>query len=473
LLFNSWVFVAFFVVVYTAYLLLQGRLRSQNLLLLGAGWTFYGYWDWRFLSLLIFSTCLDYALALKIEGSEDERIRKRLLAVSLVSSLSLLGFFKYFNFFAETASTLLRTAGFAPDFVTLRIILPLGISFYTFQTMSYTVDVYRRKLPATRHFVDFAVFVCFFPHLVAGPIQRAVGLLPQVARPRQISLSQVNAALGLLLWGYLKKVAIADNVGPIADQIFDHYTQYQGFDVLIGIVAFTIQIYCDFSGYSDIARGLAKLLGFELMVNFYFPYLALNPSDFWSRWHVALSTWLREYLYIPLGGNKHGRLKTYRNLLVTMLLGGLWHGAAWNYVLWGGYHGLLLIGYRLAGVVRDDAGKVVREPAFWSRVVQRGVMLTLVMAGWVLFRSRSFDQIVYMLTHVGWQRSAFSHAFATDLFAFAGILVIVELWQFWVEDPLVITKLRVVPRACAYAVMLLWLAIAGARNAVEFIYFQF
>ena len=473
MLFNSWVFVAFFVLVYTAYLLLQGRLRAQNLLLLAAGWTFYGYWDWRFLSLLIFSTCLDYALALGIERTDRDMVRKRLLAVSLVSSLTILGFFKYFNFFTESAIALLRTAGFEPSFVTLKIILPLGISFYTFQTMSYTVDVYRRKLRATRNFVNFAVFVCFFPHLVAGPIQRAVGLLPQVEAPRHISLSQVNAALGLLLWGYVKKVAIADNVAPLADRIFDHYTQYQGFDVVLGIVAFTIQIYCDFSGYSDIARGLAKLLGFELMVNFHFPYLALTPSDFWGRWHIALSTWLREYLYIPLGGNRRGRVKTYRNLLVTMLLGGLWHGAAWNYVLWGGFHGLLLIGYRVAGVVRDDASNASIESPWWSRVVQRIVMLTFVMVGWVMFRSRSFEQIVYMLTHVGWQRSVVSEELAASLVFFAGVLVIVELWQFMVDDPLIITKLRAVPRACTYALMLVWLTLVGARHAAEFIYFQF
>ena len=473
MLFNSWVFVGFFVLVYTAYLLLQGRLRAQNLLLLAAGWTFYGYWDWRFLSLLIFSTCLDYALALGIERADRDIVRKRLLAVSLVSSLTILGFFKYFNFFTESAVTLLKTVGFEPSFVTLKIILPLGISFYTFQTMSYTVDVYRRKLRATRNFVNFAVFVCFFPHLVAGPIQRAVGLLPQVEAPRRISLSQVNAALGLLLWGYVKKVAIADNVAPLADRIFDHYTQYQGFDVVLGIVAFTIQIYCDFSGYSDIARGLAKLLGFELMVNFHFPYLALTPSDFWGRWHIALSTWLREYLYIPLGGNRHGRVKTYRNLLVTMLLGGLWHGAAWNYVLWGGFHGLLLIGYRVAGVVRDDASNANIESPWWSRVIQRIVMLTLVMVGWVMFRSRSFEQIVYMLTHVGWQRSVFSQELAISLVFFAGVLVLVELWQFTVDDPLIITKLRAVPRACTYALMLVWLTLVGARHAAEFIYFQF
>ena len=209
------------------------------------------------------------------------------------------------------------------------------------------------------------------------------------------------------------------------------------------------------------------------MVNFHFPYLALTPSDFWGRWHIALSTWLREYLYIPLGGNRHGRVKTYRNLLVTMLLGGLWHGAAWNYVLWGGFHGLLLIGYRLAGIVRDDASNASIESPWWSRVIQRIVMLTLVMVGWVMFRSRSFEQIVYMLTHVGWQRSVFSQELAISLVFFAGVLVLVELWQFTVDDPLIITKLRAVPRACTYALMLVWLTLVGARHAAEFIYFQF
>jgi D-alanyl-lipoteichoic acid acyltransferase DltB (MBOAT superfamily) len=471
-LFNSGTFVGFFIVVYAAYFALQGRLRAQNLLLVAAGWTFYGYWDWRFLGLLIFSTCLDFFLALGIERAPDERTRKRLLTISMVSSLSILGCFKYFNFFTESASHLLRVLGLRYDFFTLNVILPLGISFYTFQTMSYTIDVYRRRLHATRNFIDFAVFVCFFPHLVAGPIQRAVNLLPQVARPRHISLAQVNAALWLLLWGFFKKVAIADNVAPIANRIFDGYAHYHGLDLVVGIVAFSIQIYCDFSGYSDIARGLAKLLGFELMVNFHFPYFALDPSDFWSRWHISLSTWLREYLYIPLGGNQHGTAKTLRNLMITMLLGGLWHGAAWNFVLWGAFHGTVLVAYRVAGMARE--GFDVEVPStFIIRLAQRGLMLTLVMAGWVLFRSRSVDQIAYIFANVGLQRSSETWQSVHDLVFFAGLLPLVELWQFTRADPLVITRLRVVPRSLAYAAALVWLAVVGARSAVEFIYFQF
>ena len=270
----------------------------------------------------------------------------------------------------------------------------------------------------------------------------------------------------------MKKVAIADNVGPIANRIFDGYAQYHGLDLVVGIVAFTIQIYCDFSGYSDIARGLAKLLGFELMVNFHFPYFALNPSDFWSRWHISLSTWLREYLYIPLGGNQHGAARTVRNLMLTMLLGGLWHGAAWNYVLWGAFHGSVLVAYRVVDVARER-WPVPMPSTVITRSAQRALMLLLVMAGWVLFRSRSVDQIAYIFTNVGLQRSTETRQLVSDLVFFAGMLPLIELWQFTRSDPLVITRFRAVPRACAYAATLVWLAVVGARSAVEFIYFQF
>ncbi|NEO92828.1 MAG: MBOAT family protein, partial [Moorea sp. SIO3G5] len=300
MLFNSFIFVLFFIIVYTLYLFLNRNYKAQNILLLIASYVFYGWWDWRFLSLLALSTVVDFTVGKQLQDIKEDRKRKLLLCISLVFNLSLLGFFKYFNFFAESFSSLLQIVGLQVDWVTLTILLPVGISFYTFQTMSYTIDIYRGKLKPISNFLDFALFVSFFPQLVAGPIERATTLIPQIILPRNLNIEQINAGILLIVWGYFKKVVIADNMATIANPIFNNYTQYQGLDVLIGILAFTVQIYGDFSGYSDIARGISKLMGFELMVNFKLPYFALNPSDFWLRWHISLSTWLRDYLYIPL-----------------------------------------------------------------------------------------------------------------------------------------------------------------------------
>jgi alginate O-acetyltransferase complex protein AlgI len=312
LLFNSFAFFLFFVVVYVLHLLLaklfaRKRVKLQNLLLLVASYIFYGSWDWRFLSLIAISTLSDFVIGKSLGRVSDltpagRSRRKMLLACSVVVNLTILGFFKYFGFFAASAIDLLKFTGMRVNPLTLNVILPVGISFYTFQTMSYTIDIYRKRLQPTHSLLDFAVFVAFFPQLVAGPIERAANLLPQFARPRYIRVEQVNAGLFLILWGFYKKVVIADNVALIADQIFDHYTEYAGLDILLGVLAFSIQIYGDFSGYSDIARGLSRLMGFELLVNFRLPTFAVNPSDFWSRWHISLSSWLRDYLYIPLGG---------------------------------------------------------------------------------------------------------------------------------------------------------------------------
>src|SRR3972149_1993846 len=348
MLFNSSTFLIFFVVVYTLYLLLQKRLKAQNALLLVASYIFYASWDWRFLSLLLLSTTVDFFIAKAIGSTDDltpagKARRKTLLACSILFNLGVLGFFKYFNFFSESFIGLLNLFSMKADLITLNIVLPLGISFYTFQEMGYTIDVYRKHMKPTHNPFNFALFVAFFPHLVAGPIQRAESLLLQLERPRRITIEQVNTGLFLILWGLFKKVVIADNVREVANLIFNNYTNYSGLDIVIGGLAFAVQIYGDFSGYSDIARGIARLMGFELMVNFRLPYFALNPTDFWQRWHISLSTWLRDYLYIPLGGNRKSNLITCRNLFLTMLLGGLWHGASWNFVIWGAYHGLIPI----------------------------------------------------------------------------------------------------------------------------------
>ena len=464
--FNSFAFIVFFLIVYAGYLLLRGSHRAQNRLLLAASLFFYGYWNWRFLFLLLGTACIDFAVARAMEKTPDPVRRRLLVTVSIVANLSVLGFFKYFNFFAESFADVLGLFGQVHPLM-LRIVLPIGISFYTFQAMGYTIDVYRRVTRAEKNLLDFLVFVSFFPQLVAGPISRSNKLLTQVKAPRIIRMGQVDAGLWLLLWGYFKKVVIADNAALIAKPIFDDYTAYHGLDIVIGALAFTVQIYCDFSGYTDIARGLAKLLGFDLMLNFRLPYFARDPGDFWTRWHVSLSSWIRDYLYVPLGGNRRGPVRTYVNLAVTMLLAGLWHGAAWNYVLWGGYHGALLILYRAMGWNADPAVRTRWDP------LRIAVMFVLVVIGWVFFASRSVGQIVYMLTHAGLATSSESSERLLWLAIFTAPLVLVQLYQHRRRDLLAPVGLPLAARAPIYAALFLGLFLFGVRRSIEFIYFQF
>ncbi len=341
MVFNSLTFLVFLVLV----LLLYYRLghRGQNWMLLIASYVFYGWWDYRFLALLVFTTLFDYFCALWIENESRPKRRRLLLASSMTVNLGVLCIFKYFNFFAQSLQDAFAPFGITLSFPMLHVVLPLGISFYTFLSMSYTIDVYRRELNPTRNPIDFMLYVAFFPHLVAGPIVRASVLLPQCQKPRHTTPDEVANGIWLILMGYVKKVVIADRLAQVVNWGFSQGTPvFADANSWLIIYAFAFQIYGDFSGYSDIARGLAKLMGFELTENFRAPYLVTNPSDFWRNWHISLSTWLRDYLYVPLGGSREGRLKTYRNLMTTMLLGGLWHGAGVAYVLWGLYHGILL-----------------------------------------------------------------------------------------------------------------------------------
>ncbi len=473
MLFNSRTFLLFFAAVYPVHLALRRNRRAQNVALLLASLVFYGFWDWRFLGLLAASSGIDFFTAQKIHDSPAPKRRKAFLVLSLVSNLSILGFFKYFNFFAESTAALLRTVGLHATAPTLSILLPVGISFYTFQAMSYCIDVYRGELEPTRSPLDYALFIAFFPHLVAGPIQRPRVLLPQMANERKVTWDQVNAGLFLIVWGFVKKVLIGDNMAGLANPIFDHFRDHRGLDVILGALAFTLQIYADFSGYSDIARGLSKLLGFELLVNFRLPYFALNPTDFWQRWHVSLSSWLRDYLYIPLGGSRGSSKATYRNLVLTMLLGGLWHGAAWNFVLWGTYHGALLVLYRLL-----DRNPEHLEP--WSGKFSRGrvlakmaLMFALTVVGWVFFRSRSAGQAVEMFSRMGFGVSEGTRDLAGTIGFFASPLLAMELWQYRTGDLLVLTRARPWVLGLAYGAMLTALLIFGVRDSVEFIYFQF
>lgn len=477
MLFNSQQFIIFFAIFYLIYCFVHQQLRIRNLLLLIASYIFYGSWNYTFLLLIFVSSFVDYNIGLRMNrksGSsiQPDRRRKLLLITSLVVNLGILGIFKYFNFFIDNFAALIQTLGLQANPTSLEIILPVGISFYTFQTISYTFDVYRRKLEPVTNFIDFATFVAFFPQLVAGPIERASRLIPQVQSVLPIRPENIQVGIYLILTGLFKKVVVADNASILANQVFNNYQAYSGIDIILGTFAFAFQIYGDFSGYSDIARGLAKLMGFELMVNFRLPYFAISPSDFWNRWHISLSTWLRDYLYIPLGGNRKGKLKTYRNLMITMILGGLWHGAAWNFIIWGTYHGLILVIYRLAG---DTSGHQSSQYNPITTLLKVGLMFILTLIGWLIFRAQSIEQITHMLSSIfqfGTLRITyveFMHAVGLHVI----LLFALNLWQQRTKNLLAVVDTPWMIQSLIYIFLVTWIAIYGVRESVEFIYFQF
>jgi len=474
MLFNSTVFICFFLLVYTVYLLLRRRYKAQNILLLIASYVFYGWFDWRFVSLLAITTIVNFYVGKRIYRSEKPLQRKLFLALAIVTNLSILGCFKYFEFFAENAIRILNSLGFQVDYTTINLLLPIGISFYILQAMGSTIDIYRRSLTPTKRFLDFALFVSFFPQLLAGPIERAARLLPQIGAPRKIRAEQVDSGIFLILWGFFKKMVIADNLGLlIVDPIFGSYTEYQGVSIVIAALAFTAQIYCDFSGYTDIARGIAKLMGFDLIINFKLPYFARNPRDFWSRWHISLSSWFRDYLYIPMGGNRKGKLTTYRNLNITMLVAGLWHGAAWNFVIWGAYHGFILSAYRLLGKDREDVSTPYSIRSSLKVFTQVLLMFTLTVIGWTIFRSTSVEQIFYMFTHMGVSISNNSPLLIYYLLFFTAPLLIMQILQYYSGNLLIVTKLRPWIRVPIYSFLLIGVLVFGVRESIDFIYFQF
>ncbi|MEL7448080.1 MAG: MBOAT family O-acyltransferase [Pseudomonadota bacterium] len=378
-------FFLFLALVAGLYWSLPGN-RSRKVVLLAASYVFYAAWDYRFLSLILISTVVDYTAALAMSRSAKESARRLWLLLSLVVNLGMLGFFKYFNFFAESASDLMAAFGVELSQTTLDITLPVGISFYTFQTLSYTIDVYRGKLKPRTQLLDVALFVAFFPQLVAGPIVRAATFLPQLDSVRSFARVHGRACLALFLSGFVKKAVVADNVAPFVDEVFSNPGLYDSAALVVGACLYAVQIYCDFSGYSDMAIAVAGLLGFALPVNFRTPYLAASITDFWRRWHISLSSWLRDYLYIPLGGNRGSRLATQRNLMLTMLLGGLWHGAAWNFVVWGFLHGLAL------SLEREWRRSPWAGALTGGLALAGGTALTLgwVLVAWVFFRAPDF-----------------------------------------------------------------------------------
>jgi len=477
LIFHSLDFVVFFLVTWSVYWLLPHR--WQNVFLIAAGCFFYGYVHPWFLLPLVFSATIDYVAALQMERRPA---RKRgFLLLSLISNVGLLGFFKYFNFFVDNVAAAAGTLGLGFSRPALQIVLPVGISFYTFQALSYTIDVYRGKIPARRSYLTLATFVTFFPPLVAGPIERASHLMPQIEQRRRFEPVLARDAIFLILWGYFKKLVIADNVGVIVNKVFA--IREPGFEVLwAGVFAFAIQIYADFSAYSDIARGVARWFGFELIRNFDHPYLARGPADFWHRWHISLSSWFRDYVYIPLGGSRTGPARRAFNLIATFLLSGLWHGASWNYVLWGLYHGVLVAAARAIDPITP------RTPARWHVAIAPlqivGTFL-LVLFGWLLFRETDSTYLWRYLTLSPFDSTRETRLMGGYLFVLSAIyavpLVIHMWWDAWFlprweagRDALQPKSgRRLVLETATGGVLFALLLVFRSRTSMDFIYFQF
>lgn len=475
---NSLQFALFFIIVILLYVLLKHK--WQNRMLLAASCIFYAAWDWRFLLLIGISITTDYFCGLKIHASENDKVKKRFLILSILVNLAILGFFKYFNFFAANFSAFLGFLGLTINPIVLHIVLPLGISFYTFRTLSYTFDVYNGKIEPTRNYTDYALFVSFFPLIIAGPIVKAGDLLPQITLPRKLRLDWFYEGCYLIFWGLFQKMFIADNLARIVDPIFNSGPPYEGIKVLIGLYAFAFQIYCDFSGYSDISRGIGRCLGFDIMFNFNLPYFATNAREFWNRWHISLSSWLRDYIYTPLAFTLRGwgNRSVIFALMVTFILCGFWHGAAWTFILWGAYQGILVTAYMMLKPVLEKipypSHAVTKKMWFFLRVI---LFFQLTCVGWLLFRAHSVMQVYAMLqglvfnfhlTPFLWLKSA-----CLKIAFFLWILVTVQLFQYWKNDLMFMFKSPFLMRMLFYFACFCLLVIFGIKEAQEFIYYQF
>jgi alginate O-acetyltransferase complex protein AlgI len=467
MLFNSALFWAFFLAIF----LLNRRLshRASNTLLLLASYTFYATWNWKFLLLIWLSTVLDYVVGRVIGAYDDPGIRKWALRASVVGNLTILGFFKYYNFFLDSLNQLLGSSfGLSVAGLHLDIVLPLGISFYTFQTMSYAVDVYRGKMEPVRRFWDFALYVCFFPQLVAGPIERATNLIPQIQKPRRATDDDLHEGLMLAVWGLFKKVVVADNLARIVDPVYALDAQFTGLQALLATLAFTFQVYTDFSSYSDIARGTARMLGFQLTQNFETPYFSRDMGEFWRRWHITLSTWLRDYLYVPLGGNRGGEPRVAFNLLMTLFLAGLWHGSNGTFFVFGLYHGCLVVlarWYRFLRPVREGS-------ALWP-----GALLSVFLfaVGLVFFRGQTNAQCLElfraMLFDLHWDPSAWPTIVQIVLATLP--IVIFDVFHRRSGTDLFVLRSPAVVRFALYLLVFYVIVLFGRSEEMEFVYFQF
>ncbi|MCI5130257.1 MAG: MBOAT family protein [Candidatus Electrothrix sp. EH2] len=474
MIFNSFTFFIFFIFVFLCYLPLKQK--WQNRLLLAASCFFYGCWDYRFLLLLLLTVFVDYSAARLIHASEDQKQKKRILFFSVFVNLGILCYFKYVNFFLKNALILLNSIGFHIDSITLQIVLPVGISFYTFQSMSYTLDVFRGRVAPVSNIMDYALYVSFFPQLVAGPIERSSHLLPQILSPRIVSFEKIQIGTYYIASGLFLKIFMADNLARLVNPIFATSDAQTGFCYLLTGYAFAFQIYGDFAGYSWIAKGLGSILGFDIMDNFNLPYFSKNPQEFWRRWHISLSSWLRDYLYIPLGGNRKGQFKTVRNLFVTMLLGGLWHGAKMTFVAWGFFHAVLLALHHLVAEKNKKAGEQQERGLWFVHLLKTIFFFHLIVASWYFFRANSFEQMLVIFKAL---ITAFHFDFAGNklfiqkiLFYISPVLLMQTL-RYYTDDQLVIFRLPIPVRALIYSIAFYLVVIFGVTHAHEFIYFQF
>ncbi|CAD5919043.1 MBOAT family O-acyltransferase [Planktothrix agardhii] len=468
MLFTEFRFIVFFIIVFSVHWTLQKN-QHRKILLLLCSYIFYGAWDWRFLSLIWISTFIDYWVGIYLSKTQDNSLKKKWLIFSLITNLGILGLFKYFNFFTASASQFFNFLGLPLDFPTLNVILPAGISFYTFQTLSYSIDVYQGKLKAVKNILDFALFVSFFPQLVAGPIVRASTFLPQLETARKFEQIHFKDCFILFLIGFIKKACISDRFSPIVDQFFSDPEAYTAFSAWLGVLLYTVQIYCDFSGYTDMAIATARLLGYELCINFNFPYFASNISDFWRRWHISLSTWLRDYLYIPLGGNRGGKLTNYRNLMATMVLGGLWHGAGWTFVIWGTLHGIALI------IQREWSDNRLKFSSLTQIVKLISPLLTFywVCVAWIFFRSVDLQTaLITINSFVLFQSSGAKTLSFNLVWVLLGLAIVhYATYKHWLNY-----KLEKIPNsifAMLYGVTVAVVLMVIAPQYSAFIYFQF
>ena len=476
MLFNSIEFLLFFPTIFILYwFVFNKNLKYQNSLILASSYVFYGWWDHRFLSLIFLSTIVDYVIGLSISNQSSKKKQKSLLWGSVLFNLSVLGFFKYYNFFVDSWVELFSSLGYEIKSIwTLNIILPVGISFYTFQTMSYTIDVYRKKLEPTKDFISFASFVSFFPQLVAGPIERATNLLPQILKKREFQHDQVIQGLKLILWGLFKKVVIADSLAPIVDDIFSNYQDFGGGTLWLGAIYFSFQIYCDFSGYSDIAIGTSKLLGFELMSNFKFPYFSRNIGEFWRRWHISLSTWFRDYLYIPLGGSQEGKWKSIRNIFIIFLVSGFWHGANWSFIFWGLFHSILFLPTFMFNKNRNYTSSIIAANTLLPSLKEFINVVTtflLVTIGWVFFRSESIGDSFSYLTSMISNINIVTHL-SPKISFYILVLVLVDWTQRFDERNLFVTFPKLIFKIFVIICVFLIL-INFKKESQQFIYFDF
>ncbi len=477
MLFNSIDFAFFLPLVFAIYWLVGSqRIKGQNLVLLLSSYVFYGWWDYRFLGLIVLSTIVDYGVGIGIEGTSSQGKKRLFLWLSLIFNLGLLMFFKYYNFFLDNISEAFTFFGSSISSERLEIVLPVGISFYTFQTLSYSIDVYRGQLKATNSLLEFASFVSFFPQLVAGPIERATNLLPQFQRIRQFDYSKAVDGCRQILWGLFKKVVIADSCAHYANEIFGSYQEMNGLTLFIGAILFTFQIYGDFSGYSDIAIGTARLFGFDLMKNFAFPYFSRDIAEFWRRWHISLSTWFRDYLYIPLGGSKGGTAMKVRNTFIIFLVSGFWHGANWTFIVWGGLNALYFLPLLLRNKNRRNMEIVAENRSLPSgkELFQMGVTFLMAVLAWVFFRSTNVTEALTILMKIFTDFFSMPQVFPKSVFALIFIFILVE-WMgrkqefgFQVIQSIKSKKLRL---ASYYMIVLF--VLYNAVSEVDFIYFQF